>query len=724
MDYYKQFHKHILNHDYAQFLSLWEEYCMGDEIEPKELKKILETVKESGLASPFGRHVENALILWEKYQDHKEAEAIFMLIIDLQTTNTPELADLTLTYLNKNYGDTKNFAEKIKLVGLRDRINFQGAVRNFILLHHLNVGNFVYHTGGWGVGEIMEASFIREQVSLEFDYVPGIKDLTFQNAFSNLLPIPKDHFLAQRFGNPDELEAFAKKEPITVIRKLLADLGPLTAAEIKDEMCELVIPEGEWQKWWQSTRAKIKKDTLIEVPHQLRDPFILRDQEVTHEEKLYAALSKKPDADDLIQIVYSFLRDFPNTLKNPDFRRSLQEKLTEALSSHELTDAQELQIHYFLQDVSPEQELSSVAELIKRFPSVEAIVKNIAIIAFKKRALQDIHKLRDEWQDVFINLLIDVEQNAIRDYLLQELLSSGKEAAVEEKLEMLLKEPSRQPQCFIWYCQKIMGKEKDLPLSDETGKQKFFESLLILLSQIEQSPQARDHVKKILTFITSGRYAHVRKIFGHTDVEMIKEYLLLASKCQSLTEHDIKIFHSLAEVVHPELKKLRKKHQVEEVEEEPIWTTSEGYAKLKTRIEEIATVETVENAKEIEVARSHGDLRENAEFKSALERRDRLQSELKLLSDQLNRARILTPEDIRTDAVSVGAMVDMDADGEETSFALLGPWEANPDEGILSFQSKLAQSLVGKTVGEKVSIQGKEYTIRSIKNYLEVGSRG
>ena len=52
------------------------------------------------------------------------------------------------------------------------------------------------------------------------------------------------------------------------------------------------------------------------------------------------------------------------------------------------------------------------------------------------------------------------------------------------------------------------------------------------------------------------------------------------------------------------------------------------------------------NAREIEAARALGDLRENAEFKAALERRARLQSELKFLSDQIGKARILTPEDV------------------------------------------------------------------------------
>ena len=79
-----------------------------------------------------------------------------------------------------------------------------------------------------------------------------------------------------------------------------------------------------------------------------------------------------------------------------------------------------------------------------------------------------------------------------------------------------------------------------------------------------------------------------------------------------------------------------------------------GYRKVKERIKEISTSETVDNAKEIEAARALGDLRENAEFKAALERRDRLQSELRTLSEQFNRARILTTNDVTTNEVRRG----------------------------------------------------------------------
>jgi transcription elongation factor GreA-like protein/transcription elongation GreA/GreB family factor len=718
MQYFKQFHQHLVNRDYSSFLSLWDEYCAGDEIDEVELIRILEDVKISEFGESFGRYVDKALPLWEMLGDSENAHKIFKLIVDIQTSNDPALAKLVLDCVQKKYSHHKYFDQMLKLVGLRDGKDFQHAVSNIELICHMHKHNFVYHTSGWGVGEIMDVSFLREQLSLEFDYVAGKKDLSFQNAFKTLIPIPKEHFLARRFGDPDALESFARDNPVELIKMLLRDLGPKSAAEIKEELCELVIPEGEWTKWWQATRTKIKKDTTIEVPEDLKETFKIRETEVGHEELLHKALEKKPDSSTLIQLVYTFLRDFPSTLKNEEFKKSLKTKLSDTLALKDLSEAKKLQTLFLLQDLEGETESSAAHELIKKCSSTDALLNDISIVAFKKRFLVEVKACREDWTQIFHDLLLKVDQNPLRDYVLDELLEAGKEKQVTEKLHQLLEHPSHYPQALLWYFKKVMSKTK-IPMSNQEGKNRFLEAFFILLSILDKSgPANRDLTKKMLAFITSGRYAIIRKIFQGADIEHVQEFLLLATKCLSFTSHDIKIFHSLAEVVHPSLEKLRKKYEGNE-QEEVIWTTEEGLNKIKSRIEEIATVETVQNAKEIEIARAHGDLRENSEFKFALEKRDRLQGELKFLSEQLNKARIILKEDVSLDKVGVGVIVDCEDDkGKKISYTLLGPWDANTDENILSFQSKLAQDMKGLKVGDTFKIQNKQYKIKNLRNFF------
>jgi transcription elongation factor GreA-like protein/transcription elongation GreA/GreB family factor len=722
MSYLKDFLRHITNHDYPSFLKLWEEYCSGDELDADELICVLKAAKGSSFGEFFGKHVERVLPLWENLPDKKKAHEVFKLIIDIQSTQNPKMGERVFNYLSDLYGKDPYFNEKIRLIGLRNREKFQGSISNYELLSHINKGKFVFHTAGWGVGIILDYSLVREQLVLEFDYVPGKKDLSFSTAFKTLIPLPDDHFLAQRFGNPDELESKAKEDPVSVIRMLLQDLGPKTAADIKDELCDLVIPAADWVKWWQNARTKIKKDTMIETPEGVKGVFCLRDAEMPHEERLQKALGTKPDANTLIQMVYSFMKDFPETLKNAQFKQELASKLHEFLSYPEILPHQKLQIHFFLEDLGEGEKKETLQKLFTEISTPEMaleLIRQIQVLSFKKKSLVELRRTHENWAPLFLNLFLALDHGSLRDYVLSELLAE-KEMEVSQKLEELYQHPTQYPDTLVWYFQKVISSGKNIPFADREGKVRFFEALLILLSYLEQNIAHKELVKKIHSILTEGRYAIVRQMMQDASQEEVQEFLLLATKCHSLNDHDIKILHSLAEVAHPNLAKSKKKGKVVSQDQENIiWSTEQGYLKLKQRIQQIATVETVENAKEIETARAHGDLRENAEFKAALEKRDRLQGELKLLSEQLNRARILTVQDISSNQVGIGSIVRCkNSQGEEVHYTLLGPWDADPDKNIIAFQSKLAQAMAGSVVGDKFQFQGETFTITKIGSYL------
>ena len=719
MSYLKDFRERITNNDYTGFLKLWEEYCYGDQPDGEELILILQDVKNSEMAKHFGLQVERVLNFWREVKDPKLSHDALMLIFDLETTNSDELANLATQYLKDLYPDDPLFLDKMRLIGLRNREQFQGCIRNFELLSHMKKGNYVFHTAGWGTGEIIEVSLVREELTLEFEYVIGPQHFTFEKAFKTLTPLTNDHFYARRFGNPDKLEKDAKENPTEIIRLLLHDLGPKTAAEIKDELDDLVIPSAEWNRWWQSARAKIKKDTKIESPKDLKEPFRLREEELPHEVALHQALESNPSVNAAIQMIYTFMRDFPETLKNAEFKASLHERLKNLIEHETLTDCQRLQILFFLEDLNAPKSEHELIAWVQQMSTIGDCIRNIEVMAFQKRAMQLVRKHRKDWKDIFLDLLFTVEANLLRDYLLHELSCEETKVDLTSKLNDLLIHPISFPEVYIWYFQKILDKKTKIPFSNAAGQNLFFEGLLILLDHLEQQATSRDLTKKIVSLLTADRFKIVRDIMQQSNINEIKEYLLLSTKCQSFADHEIKILNSLAEVVQPSLKHLHHE-KTKTSEENIIWTTQEGYQKTQKRIQEIATVETVHNAREIETARALGDLRENAEFKAALERRDRLQSELKSLSEQISRARILTPADILTDEVGVGSVIHCkDTKGESLSFTLLGPWDADPERRILSFQSKLAQAMKGRKIGEKFDFQGESFTITDIDSFFD-----
>ena len=349
------------------------------------------------------------------------------------------------------------------------------------------------------------------------------------------------------------------------------------------------------------------------------------------------------------------------------------------------------------------------------------MINAIEIVAFKKRVLVLIREHRKEWAKIFLDLLFSQQQSTLREYILKELNQGDLRKSLINKIKELVAHPLLAPEFFVWYFQKILSKEsEDLPYNDKEGICQLFESFLILFSQLDLRSEYKDLVKKMYNLLSGKRYATVRRIIEGTSLEFIQEFLLLISKCQSLSDHDLKILRSLAEVVHPSLNPNKHRKEKELLDSHTIWTTAEGYKRTKDRMQQISSVETIENAKEIEAARALGDLRENSEYKYALEKRSRLQGELKHLSEQLNHARIITQQDISLEEVGAGSVVEViEPQGKKVTYTILGPWDADPDKGILSAQSKLAMAMAGKKKGETFTFKDEEYKISKLKSFLD-----
>jgi len=715
MEYFKQFKKHIAENNLPSTVSLWQEYCQSDEVDPYEMRRILESVKHATFADTFGIYVEEGLELWGKLASSSDKIEIIKLIFDIQTTNSPMYSELAHNYLKEKYGMIDIFPELLRIVGLRDGESFKGCIRNFELLIHLQKGNFCLHNGGWGVGEVMDISFLRREISIEFDLVSDLKEVSFVNAFHSLTPISSDHFLARRFGDPEKFEAFTRANPIEAIKLLLKDLGEMTAFEIKEEMADLVIPEEEWTKWWSSVRTKLKKDAEIVYPESLKEPFKLNTKKVTHEERLKASLSSEPFISGKIELIYVFLRDFISLVKDEDLKAYLRTELADILQNKELTASEEIQILFLLGELN-DPAGKRISDIVKEITRPLKIIESIEILAYKRRLLSEIRKNRQDWLQIYCDLIVLEDKHNLRDFVYEEIISEKKEKDLQQRLITLIQRPTEAPAAFIWLFQSVM-KGKMALFTDQESLNKLFEAFFILMHYVEVTLKDRTLTKKMYSMLSEDRFEIVRRIFKGADLVTIKELLLLSTKCQILSIHDINILHSLAEVVHPEFAHARTGGV--EMVEEVIWTTAEGLKKVTDRIEQIATKEVIENAKEIEIARAHGDLRENSEYKFAMEKRARLQGEIKTLSAQMKAMKVIDKQSIDTSCVSVGTKVEMkNGSGEKIFYVILGPFDADSDKHIISSQTKLAKTLLDKKIGEKVSFNDVSWEILTIESVL------
>ena len=135
--------------------------------------------------------------------------------------------------------------------------------------------------------------------------------------------------------------------------------------------------------------------------------------------------------------------------------------------------------------------------------------------------------------------------------------------------------------------------------------------------------------------------------------------------------------------------------------------TATGLRRLKEELKQLQTVERLKISKEIEVARGHGDLRENAEYHAAKEKQSHIEGRILSLNDWIARAEVIDVAKLSGDKVVFGATVkllDVETDREVT-YTLVGELEADIKRRLISVTSPLARGLIGKAVGDLVSVQ-------------------
>jgi len=141
------------------------------------------------------------------------------------------------------------------------------------------------------------------------------------------------------------------------------------------------------------------------------------------------------------------------------------------------------------------------------------------------------------------------------------------------------------------------------------------------------------------------------------------------------------------------------------MEKEPM--TVYGYNKLCSELKHLKEFERPAIVKEIDIARSHGDLKENAEYHAAKEKQVFIESRINELGELVAKAHVIDPAILPHERVSFGSTVRvMDLDSEdESEYTIVGGIESNPDRFLISFGSPLAKALIGKTEGDEINVK-------------------
>jgi transcription elongation GreA/GreB family factor len=212
----------------------------------------------------------------------------------------------------------------------------------------------------------------------------------------------------------------------------------------------------------------------------------------------------------------------------------------------------------------------------------------------------------------------------------------------------------------------------------------------------------------------------------HADSETIFDLTRTMMSSQGFDEMTKKALLSRLAKIEPHVQRLAKsKHSGSEAEEKELLVSKTSKEVKERELEDIVKVRLPAVKEAIQIAKEHGDLKENSEYKMARQDHDTLAARRAELDALLKKARVTDFSEAKTDAISVGSSIVLRRGSDQTEFAydLLGAWDGEPEKNILSYISPLAKQFLNHKAGETftTNINGKaeSWTVVKIGRWVD-----
>jgi transcription elongation GreA/GreB family factor len=552
----------------------------------------------------------------------------------------------------------------------------------------------------WGFGKITTVDTVFARFTIDF---PGKPSHTMDLAFAaqSLKPIPKEHILARKAADLDSLRQMAALNHLELIKVVLKSYGSRATV---DQIQAVLVPDvikDDWKKWWEAAKRELKKDGHFQVPIKKTEPIIYQAKEVNLQERLLGEFRVAKGLKAHIAVAGQILS---NEADLGDKLAAVGEVIT-ALNV-EINTHQRTQPAVALEAIFARDDLRAAAAS----PPVEGelTARNIwsqdtrlgvlleAMPALKhRRTLESFKEANPErWTDVVRATLNQVSNRLCRECA-QLLIHEGKIELLKDTLARLISQHMAGSELLLW-----LAKERSDTFADILGPEVF----RAMLSAMERDQFNERRSNRLRDFILDDQLLLV-ELIGSADLEVIKDLTraLQLSPCfddmdkRSLLARIVKSYPAIQSLISGEQTK----------QEAGLVVSWESLERRKNEYTELVQKKIPANSKEIAVARSYGDLRENHEYKSAKEMQKLLMRRKSELEAQLVRARGTDFANARTETVSIGtiaSVTDLNASHAE-QYTILGAWDSDPEKGVISYLTPVAQSLIGHKPGDQIEFE-------------------
>lgn len=593
----------------------------------------------------------------------------------------------------------------------------------FDRLRSFQPGSLVYHPGGWGTGEILDVREASRELLVRFQN--GRRDtFPMSGAIDIFEPLPEEDLRARYFRDPEGLTKALKKDPLEGLRAVVERYnGRTTLAALKNALAQIGIDGSAWSAWWRKARKEAEGSPWFRVTGagtraeirmlvEASDPAQELRRQLQTLGSLEAVLARASDqlgaggADEAMKtMLVELLARMAEDAEEPAELRVGAWLLIREQSGESPAPLLDL-----LRAYAAEPAPADAAQA----PALWALFARLRTSRDQERAIGLLPELfGEDWADVAVRNLQFAPAGMVR-ILIDQLLAGKKHAELAEHYRELLSRPLRAPAVLIGLAKvaesgKLRG-EWPSPVQRA-------QALLTLAAQLWSERRAdpttgRVHTR-IVELLAGGREPLLERLLEDADRAALRSVQLLCQRgVEEAIENLLMVLASRGGVgSHGEAPPFW--------ESDAIWTTRSGLARIAAELKELKEVKVPANEAAIGRAVALGDISENAEWEAAIEEQRNLAERVRSLEGDLRRAALLEDATLPEDTVAPGTRVRYrnTSSGEETTLTLLGPWDTEGRDDVISYRAPLAQGLLGLHTGQiaKVTLPAGEIEVEILQ---------
>jgi transcription elongation factor GreA len=711
VDYYKKaIHRYINKKLYSHVKDIWNKL---KEHSPQEIdfffhveNKIAKTISPERA----GQLLEELYPYYKDQEDWDTAITILKRVLDYDGRNAWARKEIIECYRSK-YQEHSQLDEYIRLSNLTQSWrNVHDAIGDFEKHISFDEGNFVFHRS-WGIGII---SKIRDdEIVIDFARKRGHK-MSLKMAVNALSILSKDHiWVLKVIWKKDKLREKVKKDIPWALRTVIKSFdNGADMKRIKAELVPSVLAQNEWSSWSSEARKTLKTDPTFGTHPEKLDMFVVRENPISFAEKTFNTFQAERSFFGRLSAIEDFLS---HADIDSEYFGEMFSYFTSFVKAFNTVNEQVVASYLLVQRVIASYPFLNpglsytFSELFEQIEDVEDVFSKLEAADLKREFLEQVKQHISTWPSIFVRLF----PLYLSRYILDELIESGHKAEAQQLFLNIMDHYREYREAFVWLTRNVVDEEWFDELNVE------YEKLLIgMIHLLDITFREIENRKDVSANRRVNKQIH-SFLFKDSKLE---QFIATADR-DSLT----RVYTLVSDVkdLDPSLK-LELRHKVTErypdfkfIGEAEKGTVSRGlivsrgsYTEKQRQLQHILDVEVPASSKEISAALQHGDLRENAEYKAAKERQEMLNSSAARLKEDIERAQIFEKKDVDSSRISFGTKVRLynkDSDASE-EYVILGPWESNPSENVISYLSPLGNELWNHKKDENLSFVINERT--------------